>query len=534
MKRLAALPLLLLPSVVPALALAQTAPPPAQIMADVHSGDFVDAESLAAGTGDPLVQKLVTFFRLTDPGGGSADEISAFIAQNPDWPEQHLLALRADAAAGTPPQGEAETPDFLTQVEALHDAGQDQQAAQLWASQGKQAMDAASPDQRLLFWNDQNRLARALLAANDAKDAYAVVAAVTPPADADTGQGQNGERDFLAGFIALRFLHDNATAATWFSNLAAASPAVITQARAYYWLARTESGAAAQADDQRAAAYPTTFYGQLASLALGESPQALAARISGDEEPGYTPQQAIGFAAMELPRAAVLLQQMGDNHDAIIFLNRLGQVGIDDTTREMAAKLALGMGLPQSAVAIARTSGQNGQMIVHEGWPMPYPAPQGGPLDAALTQAIMRQESSFDPSVVSGAGAVGLMQLMPATARKTGHDNGLPTGDLFDPTQNMALGEAYLAHEVQNFGNCLPLAIAAYNGGPSNVAKWLGTNGDPELGTQAGGADIIDWIELIPFNETRNYVQRVSENMVIYRALLTGSADSPLAQWMSK
>jgi soluble lytic murein transglycosylase len=529
MKALAALPLFLLP----AFACAQTAPSP-QIMEDVHQGDFADAQALAAQANDPLVQKLVTFFRLTDPGGGTADEINTFIAQNPDWPEQGLLALRAAHAAGAPSQGEAETPDFLTQVEALHAAGQDQQAAQMWASQGKTAIDDASADQQMLFWNDQNRLARALLAANDAKDAYAVVAAVTPPANGDAGREQTTDRDFLAGFLALRFLNQPQQASIWFSALASASPAVITQARAYYWLARTESGAAATADYQRAASYPTTYYGQLAALALGESPQDLGARIRAVPEPNFTPSDAVTFAVMELPRAAVLLQQMGDNHDAGIFLNRLGQVALDDSTREMTARLALGMGLPQTAVAIARTAGINGQMLPREGWPMPFTPPSGGPLEPAVADAIMRQESSFDPTVVSGAGAIGLMQLMPATARKTGQTFGLAHGNLFAPDQNMALGEAYLAQEVQNFGNCLPLAIAAYNGGPTNVANWISQNGDPELGAQAGSTDIIDWIEEIPFNETRNYVQRVVENVVIYRALLTGSADSPLAQWMPK
>ncbi len=98
----------------------------------------------------------------------------------------------------------------------------------------------------------------------------------------------------------------------------------------------------------------------------------------------------------------------------------------------------------------------------------------------------------------------------------------------------MALGSAYLSQEINNFGDCLPLAIAAYNAGPTNVANWLSENGDPELGAQPGGTNMIDWIEEIPFNETRNYVQRVSENITIYSALLTGAAESPVAKWLSQ
>jgi soluble lytic murein transglycosylase len=445
-----------------------------------------------------------------------------------------LLALRAAEAAGAPPQPAKPTPDFLTQVQALHAAGQDAQAAGYWQAQGPTAFAAADAEQRLMFWPEQNRLARALLAARDAQDAYAVVAAVTPPNATAAGREQNMDRDFLAGFLLLRFLHQPEQAAAWFRALAATSPAVITQARAYYWLARAETAtgatAAAAADYARAAAYPSTFYGQLAHFAGGGSAAELATRIQGVQEPTFTAADALSFGLMELPRAAVLLVQMNDPQDATMFLNRLGQVAGDDKSRVMAARLALGLGLPQSAVAIARSAGMAGQMLLPDGWPAPYQPPRGA-LEPAMAYAIMRQESSFDPSVVSGAGAVGLMQLLPDTARRIARKTGIPLGNLFDPQTNMALGSAYLTQEAANFGNCLPVAIAAYNAGPTNVARWLSQNGDPALGMQAGGADMLDWIEEIPFNETRNYVERVLENATIYRALLTGSAPSPLAPW---
>jgi soluble lytic murein transglycosylase len=520
----------LLLTLLPATAFAQTAASP-QIMADVKAGDFNAAETLASATGDPLMIKLVTFFRLTDPGGGTPDEIQAFIAANPDWPEQGLLALRAQEASGlTVPNLPEMTPPFIAQAEALHEAGDDQQAAALWAAQGKIAAAAADPGQQLMFWPAQNTLARALLAAGDAKDAYTVVVAADPPISGMTAREQIADRDFLAGFLLLRFLHQPQQAATWFTDLSTSSTAVITQARAWYWLGRSTTGATAQADFARAARYPDTYYGQLAALASGDTPQQLAALITADGEPTFSADDALNFALMELPRAAALLMQMDDPRDAQIFLNRLGQTAPDDRTRELAARLALGLGLPQSSVSIARTAGTAGQMLVREGWPMPVNPPQGL-LEPAIAYGIMRQESSFDPTVISGAGAMGLMQLMPETARRTGEKNGLPYNNLFDPDQNMALGTTYLAGLVQDFGNCLPLAIAAYNAGPTNVANWLAENGDPELGKNAGGADIIDWVEEIPFNETRNYVQRVSESITIYRAFLTRSADSPITPW---
>lgn len=528
MKLRLGLPLLLLPSLT-----AAQAPAPAQIMVDVHNNDFSDAAALAEQTGDPLVEKLVTFFRLTS-GAGAPEEIQAFITDNPDWPEQKLLALRLAQASGTASGAPAsETPAFLTEVTSLHAAGQDVSAAGIWQNHGPSEFNAAPPDQQQGFWPAQSTLARALLAAADPQDAYNVVVSVDPGQGSAPSGEQVTDRDFLAGFIALRFLRQPAQAAQWFRNLAAFSPSVITQGRAYYWLARSETGDAATQDFLRAAAYPTTYYGQLASIALGESPAELAARIKAVSEPGYTPTAALYFSLTELPHAGVLLMQMNDPHDAAIFLNRAAQEAVDSDTREMDARLALGLGLPQAAVAIARSAGSAGQMLPVEGWPTPYTTPSAD-LDPAVADGIMRQESSFDPAAISGSGALGLMQLLPATARMTAHKAGLPYGDLFDTDENMTLGSAYLATEIQNFGNCLPLAIAAYNAGPNAVARWLGNNGDPELGSQPGGADIIDWIELIPYGETRNYVQRVSENITIYRAKLTGTADMPLTPWLLK
>jgi soluble lytic murein transglycosylase len=524
--------LILLAILLPLPAIAQQAASP-QIMIDVKQGDFTGAAALAQTTGDPLMVKLVTFFRLLSPGGGTADELQQFIATSPDWPEQGRLAFNLAQANGTSGgSGGIETVPFLLQAEALHDAGNDTAAAALWESQGKAASQAADDAAKLQFWPDQDRLARALLMANDAKDAYQVVIAADPPIAGATARGQIADKDFLAGFLLLRFLNKPAEAAAWFQDLASSSTAVITQARAYYWLGRSETGATAQADYAHAALYPTTYYGQLAAIALGDSPEQLAARIRAVTEPSFDAGQAIDFALMELPRAAALLVQMNDPQDAQIFLNRLGQTAADDRTRELAAKLALGLGIPQSAVAIARSAGIAGQMLVAEGWPRPVSPPAG--VEPAIALGIMRQESSFDPTAISGAGARGLMQLMPATARKTGRDNGIAYNNLFDPNQNMALGVAYINELVQDFGNCLPLAIAAYNAGPTNVANWMAENGDPEMKNAQGGANIIDWVEEIPFSETRNYVQRVSESIVVYRALTTGSTQDPLVPWMSK
>jgi len=159
---------------------------------------------------------------------------------------------------------------------------------------------------------------------------------------------------------------------------------------------------------------------------------------------------------------------------------------------------------------------------------MPFDPPP--PLDPAVSLGIMRQESGFDIAAISPSGARGLMQLMPATAQTVAKQIGVGTSLaalIADPAHNMALGTRYLQDLLDRFGGALPLAVAGYNGGPHRVDQWLAENGDPRVGP----IDMIDWIELIPFNETRNYVQRVLENVVIYRARRGEATPTLLAQW---
>ncbi len=158
-------------------------------------------------------------------------------------------------------------------------------------------------------------------------------------------------------------------------------------------------------------------------------------------------------------------------------------------------------------------------------------SPPAAPPDPAVTLALIRQESSFDAGVVSAAGARGLMQLMPATAQAEAQRSGgtVTRADLTtDPARNMELGASYMRAMLARFGGSLPLAVAAYNAGPHRVDQWLRDNGDP----RTGAVDMLDWIELIPFNETRNYVERVLENVVIYQARRGETSGSLTAQWM--
>jgi soluble lytic murein transglycosylase len=278
-----------------------------------------------------------------------------------------------------------------------------------------------------------------------------------------------------------------------------------------------------------AAKWPTTFYGQLAAVALGDTPAELNARILALRDPAWTPPQAVTFLGRELARAAMVLVAWGEPWRARPFLLRLQDASPDPIMQSMAARLALGFGLPDQAVAIARHAGRDGLILADTGWPTTV-TPPAGPVEPAVTLGVIRQESGFDVNAASPAGARGLMQLMPGTAADMARQLGVQpslvslTGD---PQENMKLGTTYLQGLLDRFGGSLALALAAYNAGPGHVLDWLTTIGDP----RAGAIDMIDWIELIPFGETRNYVQRVIENVAVYRARLGVTAPYPLAPW---
>ena len=446
------------------------------------------------------------------------------------------IALQRDDPAAAPrlaavPAELADDPALmLEQARWLRRADRIQDAVALWREHGLDAEQAAAAGERAAFWSERDRLARHLVREGDPRDAYALLdqPGPVPPAQAI-------EADFLAGFVALRLLHDPADALRHFQALAAASPAAITQGRAWYWIARAKaaSGQDARADLAKAAAWPTTFYGQLAALALGDDAAALASRITALHDPSGTREQALGLTQREVVRAAALLVAWGEPHRAEAFLLRMDELAPDLADRALTARLALALGQPQAAVAIARRMGRDGSVLPDAGWPMPVDPP-AGPVDPAITLGLIRQESSFDAGTTSPAGARGLMQLMPMTAMTLARQIGEP-GKLAmlvaDPAHNMRLGTAYIRELAERYGGVLPLVLAAYNAGPNRVDKWLAENGDPRTGPPGGTVDMIDWIELIPFAETRNYVQRVLENVVIYRARRDETTPTLLAQW---
>lgn len=333
--------------------------------------------------------------------------------------------------------------------------------------------------------------------------------------------------EWLAGSTALEQLHRPADAQRMFAAYAASSRSPSSRAKGFYWAGRAALAAGDAAGSQGyltdATAFPDQYYGQLATDRLG---RALPAPAIADPAQVSLADRA-AFDGSDLVRAARILGQLGDWTDQTVFLRAIAAQGeITDATHPLAAELARELGRPDLGVMAERTARPTeASDYVRSGFPtMPVPADIAN--SWSFTHGIARQESQFDRNAVSGAGARGVMQLMPATAREQAGKLGLSydyarlTGD---PGYNMQLGTAYFGRVMDTFAGSYVLAIAAYNAGPGNVRKWIAQYGDP----RSGGVDPVDWVEDIPFTETRGYVQNVLANTVVYDTINPARAGQP-------
>jgi len=359
-------------------------------------------------------------------------------------------------------------------------------------------------------------LVRALLRAGQARTAYRVAQRHWLSAGSDYA-----DLEFLAGFIALRHLGDPATALHHFTALQAAVSTPISLARAHYWQGRAlEAGGdatAATAAFRAAAQYPTAYYGLLAAEKRG---LRLDAGLLSDARPASW--RVAGFARSSVLEAALLALKAGDRTLAKRFALHLAQ-GLTDGELNQLADLMLTLNEPHIAVLIAKQAAERGVILPRAYFPVVEMVPDGLAVSRALALAIARRESEFDPAARSAAGARGLMQLMPATAKLMAPKLGLAYDAArltTDPGYNAAMGSGYLRQLVDEFGPSVALIAAGYNAGPGRPRRWIGDFGDP----RRADVDVVDWVETIPFTETRSYVMRVVEAVVIYRAKLAGVA----------
>lgn len=371
------------------------------------------------------------------------------------------------------------------------------------------------------WWAEQQRAIRDAIKEGSYELAYRLAAA-----HRQTDGIAFAEAEWLAGWLALRFNGAPGTAASHFERLWRNVATPISRSRAAYWLGRSlaAQGERRQASAwfERAAANPTTFYGQLAAREGGSDVRDLI-------EPAAKPTSGMRAALLKRPpaRLARLLCREGEARAAQPFFRHLGHEAAG-RPGELQAVLELAGSCSRAdlALAAARAAAGNGAQVTGEAFPLPALRAlrvrgEGLP-EPALLLAVARQESLFDPAARSPAGALGLMQLMPGTAGVVAKQAGLPFARArltADPGYNVQLGGRYLQHQLDRYDGEPVLALAAYNAGPGRVRQWLELNGDPR-GDDAHR--LIDWIELIPFPETRNYVMRVLEGRAMYRAILAG------------
>ncbi|MEL7167567.1 MAG: lytic transglycosylase domain-containing protein [Pseudomonadota bacterium] len=329
--------------------------------------------------------------------------------------------------------------------------------------------------------------------------------------------------EWLSGYIALRYLNDPDTALAHFQNHRSAIRSPISRGRAGYWIGRAheaagraDAAAAAYADG---AQFQTSFYGLLAAERGGLPPDP---DLDGAEDFGDW--RLSDLARRDLFEAGMLLQASGELSLAERFWTHLAE----DLGRSAAGQLgqaAIDMDQPHLAVMIGKRVAQRGLTIHAPYYPLHPLAQADLPMAPEMNLAIARRESEFDPGVQSGAGARGLMQIMPATGREVARSLGKGeehTTDrmITDPVYNAELGAAYLSQMAARYAGNVVLMSVAYNAGPRRADRWQGLYGDPR--NLPEDFDIVDWIEHIPFRETRNYVMRVTESLPVYRARLGG------------
>lgn len=384
--------------------------------------------------------------------------------------------------------------------------------AEAWMLRASASADTLGrPD----FWMPRRAdLAREALQRGEVATAYGI---------ASQGHGTAGsdyaDAEWMAGFIALTRMDDPKRAAEHFRRFQSLVFTPISLGRAGYWLGLAEAKAgnaeAAEAAFRAAAAQQTSFYGQLAAERAGLD---FEARFVGDAPaPDWRRQ---GFVARSVVQAAALLLRAGDDARASVFF-RQAAAGEPAASRAALAQMAIDIGAPQIGIRIAKDAAGERIVLPRQYYPLNAIAAQAWPVPTELALAIARQESELDPTAASDAGAQGLMQLMPATARSVALEEGIPfdPGLLArDPLYNARLGTGYLQRMLDRYAGSALLAAAAYNAGPNRADAWIATMGDPR------GADVdpVVWIESIPYKETRNYVMRVLEGIQVYRARLKG------------
>jgi soluble lytic murein transglycosylase len=387
------------------------------------------------------------------------------------------------------------------------------EAAQLMLSAPRDAARLYNLDE---WWIERRLLARKMIDAGDPRTAYLIARDAALP----TKDIYKTEQEFTAGWIALRFLNDPNIAAQHFAKIGVGSVNPTTLARAGYWQGRAAE-AAGRAQDARAAygsaaEQSTSYYGQLARAKLGLPQLALNEGSSA---------RSRGAERLEIVRAAQLLFELDEQDIAIPIFADVGENG-DPEALVGLAELTERYGYARGMLLVGKAALNRGMPFDFYAYPVtgipPFRA-IGPEVERSVIYSIARQESAFNPLDVSAAQAYGLMQVTPDAGRYVCHRAGVEFDVRrmkTDPVYNTALGAAELGGLLEDYRGSYIMTFAAYNAGRGSVKKWIDRYGDP----RDPKVDAVDWVELIPFAETRNYVQRVMENLQVYRARFGGGS----------
>ena len=337
------------------------------------------------------------------------------------------------------------------------------------------------------------------------------------------------EAEFMSGWVALRYLKKPDLGMKHFVKLQDIAESRTDKAKAAYWIGRSYLAMGDKATAQRAfkdaAQYSTVYYGQLAreQIGLGNKPEFVNAGTASSAAQARVEQD-------EVVRAFRMMAQVGTKNQLNMFLWSLASRFKNSDEMNAVAAIVQNTAGTSWALRLAKAAGQRGIDIDSWSYPvrgLPNWAQIGKPVEKSLVFALSRQESEFDPNAGSSVGAQGLMQLMPGTARLVARQYRVAfnLGSLkSDPAYNVKLGAAHLADLVEDFSGSYVLTLVAYNAGPRRSREWVEEYGDP----RGGQVDPIDWVECIPFNETRQYVQKVMQNVHVYRSRLAPQSVRPM------
>jgi soluble lytic murein transglycosylase len=383
---------------------------------------------------------------------------------------------------------------------------------------------AAAPETRGLqdtdeWWRERRSLARKLLDRGKFEAAYQVVRDAALPAS----EAYRADFHFMCGWIALRYRNDAETARAHFAHIDDGSANPIVLARANYWRARVAEATgekdAMRASYEVAARYPTAYYGQLARARLGLDRIELRAPVPANPADD-------GALADERVRAADMLYALGERDVVLYFVADLAEQSTDLAVLVALAELTGRRNDARAMLQIGKPALARGLALDHYAFPtigIPRHSPIGPEIERSIIYSVARTESAFDQRDKSPANAVGLMQVTPEAGRDTAKRFGVEYDwdrMVSDPVYNTQMGAAELSALLKEYAGSHIMTFAGYNAGRGRVRDWVKLYGDP----RDPNVDPIDWVERIPFSETRNYVQRVLENLQVYRVRFDGGA----------